>query len=342
MKLADFDYRIPDELIADQPPKIRGQSRLLALSRQTGKIEDRSYNDIVDYFSAGDVLVINDTKVIKARLTTHKQNGSERELVLIEKHGQNDDWHRHRVLYRRSLKPNDELLIGKYRLTVESIVGDGIAIVRSSHSLLDIADKLGKVPLPPYMKRQSTTADEKRYQTVFARELGSVAAPTASLNMTTATIDRLREIGVVVVYATLHVGLGTFLPIRVNNLAEHHMHKEYFSIPPETIKAIRQAKRNGHKITALGTTITRTLEYAHSEIIHGALQTLEGEADIFIYPGYRFKLVDQLITNFHAPKSTVLMLTSAFAGWDKLKPAYLHAINQRYAFFSYGDSMIIF
>lgn len=342
MKLSDFYYDVPEDLVADHPPKVRGQSRLLALNRKTGEIKDKRYADIVDYFSAGDVLVINDTKVIKARLITHKTSGGERELVLIEKHGQADDWHRHRVLYRRSLKAGDELKIGSYQLLVESIEGDGIAIIRSAHSLLDIADELGSVPLPPYMRRQSTADDEKRYQTVFARELGSVASPTASLNMTRATLDRLRENGVVIVYATLHVGLGTFLPIRVDDLSNHQMHQEYFVIPTDTIKAIRQAKQNGRKVTALGTTIARTLEYAHNEIINGPIQTIEGEADIFIYPGYQFKLIDQLITNFHAPESTVLMLTSAFAGWEKLKPAYLHAISKRYAFFSYGDSMIIF
>lgn len=342
MQLSDFYYDVPESLIANHPPAVRGQSRLLALDRMTGKVDDRTYGDVVDYFSAGDVLVINDTKVINARLIARKPSGGERELVLVEKHGSEDDWHRHRVLYRRSLKAGDTLTVGPHSLVVESIEGDGVAIIRSDHSLLDIAERYGSVPLPPYMRRESSKDDEVRYQTVFARELGSVAAPTASLNMTPETITRLRQKGVVVVYATLHVGLGTFLPIRVSDVSAHHMHKEYFSIPAATVKAIQEAKARGSAVTALGTTITRTLEYAHDQILNQPFRDIEGEADIFIYPGYTFKLVDRLITNFHAPESTVLMLTAAFAGWDKLKPAYEHAVAENYSFFSYGDSMIIY
>ena len=342
MQLSDFYYEVPESLIANHPPVVRGQSRLLALNRTTGTIDDRMYGDCVDYFSAGDLLVINDTKVIKARLVAHKSNGAGRELVLVEKHGEQDDWYRHRVLYRRSLKAGDELTVGSHLLNVESIEGDGVAIIRSEKSLLDIAEEFGSVPLPPYMRRQSSKEDEERYQTVFAKEIGSVAAPTASLNMTPETIRRLEVKGVVVVYATLHVGLGTFLPIRVEDVTTHHMHKEYFQIPQATVEAIQQAKANGKAVTALGTTITRTLEYAHDHILNQSPADIEGEADIFMYPGYEFKLVDRLITNFHAPESTVLMLTAAFAGWEKLKPAYEHAVAEHYMFFSYGDSMIIY
>jgi S-adenosylmethionine:tRNA ribosyltransferase-isomerase len=342
MQLSDFHYEVPDTLIADHPPAMRGESRLLALNRTTGAIDDRMYGDCVDYFDAGDVLVINDTKVIKARLIAHKINGAKRELVLVEKHGEQDDWHRHRVLYRRSLKVGDELMIGPHAVTVDSIEGDGVAIIRSELSLLDIAEEFGSVPLPPYMRRQSSKEDEERYQTVFAREIGSVAAPTASLNMTDETIARLRAKGVVVVYATLHVGLGTFLPIRVDDVTKHHMHKEYFQIPKSTVEAIQKAKAEGKAVTALGTTITRTLEYAHDHILNQAPADIEGEADIFMYPGYKFKLINRLMTNFHAPESTVLMLTAAFAGWDKLRPAYEHAVAEQYMFFSYGDSMIIY
>ena len=342
MQLSDFHYDVPQRLIADQPPAVRGASRLLALDRTSGKIADRMYRDCVDYFSSGDVLVINDTKVIKARLIAHKPSGGERELVLIEKHGKQDDWSRHRVLYRRSLKAGDRLTIGPYTLTVESIEGDGIAIIKSEQSLLDIAERYGAVPLPPYMNRHATKKDEVRYQTVFARDLGSVAAPTASLNMTPETIAKLEQKGVVVVYATLHVGLGTFLPIRVDDVSTHKMHKEYFSIPSATVAAIQEAKANNKMVTALGTTITRTLEYAHEQILSHSPQAIEGEADIFMYPGYEFKLIDRLITNFHAPESTVLMLTAAFAQWQHLKPAYEHAVANEYKFFSYGDSMIIY
>ena len=341
MQLSDFHYDIPDELIADQPPTIRGTSRLLVLNRQTGAIADRHYPDVVDYLNAGDVLVINNTKVLKARLITHKPSGGERELVLVEQHGSTDDWFRHKVIYRRKLQAGDELMIGNDTLTVEEIIGDGIAMIRSQRNLLDIANEHGTVPLPPYMNRQATASDIERYQTVFAQKIGSVAAPTASLNMTEDTLQKLRDKGVEVVYATLHVGLGTFLPIRVDDVTKHKMHQEYFSIPAATIAAIQRAKASGHRVIALGTTITRTLEYAHQQILHQPPSDLSGEADIFIYPGYQFQTIDALLTNFHMPESTVLMLTAAFASWEHLKPAYEHAVHERYQFFSYGDSMLI-
>ena len=285
MQLSDFHYDIPDELIADQPPTIRGTSRLLVLNRQTGAITDRHYPDVVDYLNAGDVLVINNTKVLKARLITHKPSGGERELVLVEQHGSTDDWFRHKVIYRRKLQAGDELMIGNDTLHVEEIIGDGIAMIRSQRNLLDIANEHGTVPLPPYMNRQATASDIERYQTVFAQKIGSVAAPTASLNMTEDTLQKLRDKGVEVVYATLHVGLGTFLPIRVDDVTKHKMHQEYFSIPAATIAAIQRAKASGHRVIALGTTITRTLEYAHQQILHQPPSDLSGEADIFIYPG---------------------------------------------------------
>ncbi|HPR09693.1 MAG TPA: tRNA preQ1(34) S-adenosylmethionine ribosyltransferase-isomerase QueA [Candidatus Saccharibacteria bacterium] len=342
MQLSDFHYNIPQELIASQPPAERGEARLLALDRATGKIADRTYGDIVDYLQSGDVLVINDTKVIKARLITHKSNGGGvRELVLVEKHGPADDWHRHRVIYRRRLKAGDELKIGNNTINVEEILSDGIAVVRAERDLLAIAEEHGSVPLPPYMQREATATDSERYQTVFAREAGSVAAPTASLNMTEATLQKLRQKGVKIAYATLHVGLGTFLPIRVEDVTLHKMHQEYYEIPSETVRSLRESQVRGNRIVALGTTITRTLEYAHDDIFEGDIRDLCGEADIFIYPGYRFKTIQGLITNFHMPESTVLMLTAAFAGWDKLRPAYEHAVAKRYNFFSYGDSMVI-
>lgn len=341
MNLEDFSYHVPEELIADQPPETRGDAKLLVLDRSTGTIEDRRYEDIVDYLRAGDVLVINDTKVIKARLIARKENGAERELVLVEKHGTQDDWQRHKVIYRRRLKAGDKLLVGDNQIIVEEILGDGLAVIRSERDLLDIAETHGSVPLPPYMRREATAADIERYQTVFAREQGSVAAPTASLNMTEDTLSKLRDKGVSVQYATLHVGLGTFLPIRVDDVTKHKMHKEYFEVPEPTVKAIREAKAQGGRVIALGTTITRTLEYCAESILREPAQNLRGEADIFIYPGHNFKLIDGLLTNFHAPESTVLMLTAAFAGWDKLKPAYEHAVQEGYRFFSYGDSMFI-
>ena len=341
MNLADFHYYIPERLIATEPPEQRGDARLLVLNRRTGAFADKHYADVVEYLQAGDVLVINDTKVIKARIIATKQSGGERELILVEKHGRSDDWHTHKVLYRRKLKVGDELFVNDNRLIVQEILGDGLAVIQSSRDLLEIADEYGSVPLPPYMKRDATAADIERYQTVFAREQGSVAAPTASLNMTADTLAKLRDKGVIVTYATLHVGLGTFLPIRVDDVTEHKMHKEYFEVPAATIQAIRTAKASGHRVIALGTTVTRTLEYAHEQILAGPVVDISGEADIFMYPGYEFKTIDGLLTNFHMPESTVLMLTAAFAGWDKLKPAYLHAIEHGYRFFSYGDSMLI-
>ena len=341
MQLSDFHYDIPSKLIATVPPAVRGEARLLVLDRKTGDISDQNYPDILSHLNSGDLLVINDTRVIKARLLATKSTGGIRELVLVEKHGQTDDWHLHKIIYRRHLKEGDEMTIGDNTIYVEQILGDGIALIRSERDLLDIAEEYGSVPLPPYMNREATAADIERYQTIFAREQGSVAAPTASLNMTQETLDKLAAKGVRVVYATLHVGLGTFLPIRVEDVTTHHMHQEYFEIPEETVAAIKSAKQAGARVVALGTTITRTLEYASDEILNQKAHRITGEADIFIYPGYEFKLIDGLITNFHMPESTVLMLTAAFAGWDKLKPAYLHAVAEEYHFFSYGDSMLI-
>lgn len=341
MKISDYEYYLPDELIADEPPKVRGTSRLIVLSRQEGSVSDRNYSDIVEYLRPGDVLVLNDTKVIKARIKATKQNGAERELVILEKHGKTDDWHRHMVMYRRKMVPGDILTVGGATLEVVEILGDGLAIIKSDTDLLELTEKEGTVPLPPYMHRDATPLDIERYQTVWAKDRGSVAAPTASLNMTDDILAALRAKGVVVAYATLHVGLGTFMPIRADNVEDHVMHKEYFVVPETTVAAIQTAKSNGNQVIALGTTITRTLEYCADEILNQAPQELSGDADIFMYPGYEFKVIDGLLTNFHAPHSTVLMLAAAFAGWDKLKPAYEHAVEQKYKFFSYGDSMLI-
>lgn len=337
MKLTDFTYELPDDLIAYQPAERRGGSRLLVLGRRTGQTRDDRYKNVAQYFESGDVLVLNDTKVIKARLLATRSDGAERELVLLEKHGSADDWYRHKVMYRRKLAPGDELRVGRAELIVEQILGDGLAIIKSDRDLLDVAAEYGQVPLPPYIKRQATDRDVERYQTVWAQQTGSVAAPTASLNMTDEVLDELRQKGVEVVYLTLHVGLGTFLPIRADNLEDHKMHQEYFEIPAATVRAIQGAKG---RVIALGTTVARTLEYSHEQLKEPA-RTLQGEADIFIYPGYQFKTIDGLLTNFHAPKSTVLMMAAAFAGWNNLQAAYTHAIDQKYSFLSYGDSMLI-
>ena len=342
MRVSDYNYILPKSKIAQYPPAVRGESRLLVLNRANGELTDRHYGDIGDYLKAGDVLVINDTKVIKARLLAEDVIGKPVELVLLEKHGRNEDRHRHKVLYRGRLSVGDKLRIGDSELVVEETQEGGIASVSSADDLALLADEQGKVPLPPYMKREATSEDEARYQTVFAKEQGSVAAPTASLNMTDELMARLRAKGVCVCMLTLHVGLGTFLPIRSDNVEGHTMHSEYFEIPAETVSIIHSAKRNGNRVIALGTTVARTLEYASGHIIAANKpRMISGEADIFIYPGYRFVLLDGLVTNFHAPKSTVLMLAAAFADWENLNQAYAHALAHDYQFLSYGDSMLI-
>jgi S-adenosylmethionine:tRNA ribosyltransferase-isomerase len=336
MKLSDFDYDLPETAIAIRPPEQRGSTRLQVLDKQTGAITDSKYSQLDNYLEPGDVLVINNTKVIKARLIAHTESGAERELLLLEKHGEQADTHHMKVMYRRKLRTGMKLFIDTHEIVVEEILGDGLAIINSTSDLLALAETFGNVPLPPYMHRDADKSDVERYQTVFAHETGSVAAPTASLNLTDDLLQRIKNKGVVVAELTLHVGLGTFMPIRTDNVEQHKMHQEYFHIPMETIDAIRNAKR----VVAVGTTVTRTLEFAADEITN-ATSDIHGEADIFIYPGYGFKLVDALVTNFHAPHSTVLMMAAAFAGWDNLKGAYEHALQSDYKFLSYGDSMLI-
>lgn len=365
MKLENYTYDLPENLIASHPPEIRGESRLLAVNKKTGEFSNSLYKNIADFFEKGDVLVLNDTKVIKARIFAQKESGAERELVVLERHSFDSDWHSHKVMYRGKLKAGDILTVknSNEKITIKEILGDGLAIAESQTDLRNICENHGTVPLPPYMKRNATPLDIERYQTVFADEKGSVAAPTASLNMTEEILERLRQKGVKICYLTLHVGLGTFLPIRVDDLEKHKMHQEYFEIPTKTIQQIHHAKNNGGRIFALGTTVARTLEYAHNAIFEKSLNgnsgsnnennpesqiskdeggNLRGEADIFIYPRYNFKTIDGLITNFHAPKSTVLMLASAFAGWEVLSKAYDFAIENEYRFLSYGDSMVIY
>lgn len=340
MKVSDFTYELPEKLIALHPPRIRGNSRMLVLGRETGSISHHMYSQLDQFLAAGDILVLNDTKVIKARLLAENTAGKQRELLLLEDHHTIDAFKR-RVLYRGRLHAGEQLIVGGTVVMVEEVIGDGIALISSGTPLLDLAEHAGSVPLPPYMHRDATKEDIERYQTVFAREAGSVAAPTASLNFTKDLESKLRYKGVHIAYLTLHVGLGTFLPIRSDEIEQHDMHSEYFEIPSATIEIIQNAHKNSGKIVALGTTVARTLEYAHQEILNDRPADVSGEADIFIYPGYKFKVVNALLTNFHAPKSTVLMLAAAFAGWDNLQRAYEEAIRNNYAFLSYGDSMLI-
>ena len=327
MLVSDFNYNLPEERIAKFPPKERGSTRLLVINRKTGELKDSYYRNLDEFLNPGDVLIINDTKVMKSRLIATLPDGRERELVVLERH----DGILHKVMYRGKLHDGDVLYVGETEILVKEILGNGTAEVESKTDLAELAEKYGNVPLPPYLHRDATEEDVKRYQTVWAKNTGSAAAPTASLNMTDELMERLKKKGVIIKKLTLHVGLGTFLPIRTDNVEEHKMHSEWFHIPEDTLEAIKSAKR----VVALGTTVARTLEY------YAKTGKTEGEDDIFIYPGFEFKIVDALLTNFHAPKSTVLMLASAFAGWENLHRADDHAVEEKYNFLSYGDSTFI-
>ena len=327
MLVSDYNYNLPEDRIAKFPPKERGTTRLLVLNRETGGVEDSYYRDLADFLNPGDVLILNDTRVMQSRLFCTLPDGRERELVVLEKHGDEPQ----RVMYRGKLHDEDILYIDNNQIKIINILGNGIAEIESNVPLAELAEKYGTVPLPPYLHRDATDDDKKRYQTVWAKNMGSAAAPTASLNMTEDLIERLKQKGVIIKYLTLHVGLGTFLPMRTDKVEDHHMHSEWFNIPDDTLAAIKTAKR----VVAVGTTVARTLEY------YAKTGKTTGEDDIFIYPGFEFKIVDALLTNFHAPKSTVLMLASAFAGWDHLHAAYDYAVEHEYNFLSYGDSMFI-
>jgi S-adenosylmethionine:tRNA ribosyltransferase-isomerase len=341
MRVSDFNYDLPEANIAQFPPKQRGTSRLLVLDRQSSTIEHRRYSDLIDYIQPGDVVVLNNTKVIKARLVAKNSLGKDIELLLLESHANGRDEHRHQILYRGNVHPKETLNVHGTVISVERVIGNGIATISSDKSLVQLADQYGTVPLPPYMKRDATEEDTRRYQTEFAKASGSVAAPTASLNFTKELKSKLEAKGARVIYLTLHVGLGTFLPIRTNALEQHEMHSEYFEVPRSSVTQIRKAKQQGRKIFAVGTTVCRTLEFAAEKILGDTPQALRGEASIFIYPGYEFKLVDALLTNFHAPRSTVLMMAAAFVGWEQLEHSYQEALRSDYQFLSYGDSMLI-
>lgn len=339
MLVSDYNYNLPDENIAKHPPKVRGTTRLLVLDRKTGNLTDSHYADLADFLEPGDLIILNDTRVMRARVFAELPGGYKRELIVLEKHKADLN----SVMYHGKLRAGDILTVKTARdgeatkdtITIREILGNGTATVSSSRPLEAIVEEYGTVPLPPYLHRDANPDDIKRYQTVWAKQLGSAAAPTASLNMTDALMSKLKDKGINIEYLTLHVGLGTFLPIRSDKVEEHHMHSEWFHIPKQTLDAIEKTKKADHKVVAVGTTVTRTLEF------WAKTGKTEGEDDIFIYPGFEFQVVDALLTNFHAPKSTVLMLASAFAGWDKLKPAYDHAVESGYQLLSYGDSMLI-
>ena len=341
MQLADFDYSLPEDLIAQTPPERRDAARLMCLQRSTGTIEARRFPEIVGYFEPGDVLVLNDTRVIPARLAGRKVTGGKVEIFLVRPAEEPDLWW---CLTRssRSLRAGSRIVLGEdFRAEVLAAERDGYRLVRfeCTGDFLERVEDLGAVPLPPYIKRPGSDADRERYQTVFARHKGAVAAPTAGLHFTDEILARLRERQVAIAPLTLHVGLGTFLPVRVDDIREHRMHAEWYAIPEETARLVNRARRAGRRIFALGTTSARALESAADDA--GELSAGTAESEIFIYPGYRFRTVDVLITNFHLPKSTLLMLVSAFAGREFVLQAYRRAVAERYRFFSYGDCMLI-
>jgi S-adenosylmethionine:tRNA ribosyltransferase-isomerase len=341
MKITDFDYILPPEKIAIYPPKVRGSTKLLVLDRQNGQIKDDKYANFFNYLQDGDVLVLNNTKVFNARLIGTKASGSKIELVLLENHGEDPSKLISKAIYKGKISIGEIVYFGTNSATVLEIFENGIANFHFSVDVNQVVFEKGQTPIPPYLGRSSDKADTERYQTTFASNIGSVAAPTASLNFTPELAAILKQKGIKIVELTLHVGLGTFLPIRTDNIDEHIMHSEYFDIPKTTVETIQNAKKSGHKIYAIGTTVTRTLEYNAQKILGSIPQNLVGEADIFIYPGYQFQVVDGLLTNFHAPKSTVLMLAAAFASWQHLEIGYKHALQNDYSFLSYGDSMLI-
>lgn len=339
MKTSDFDFDLPQELIAQTPILNRDQSRLLVLDKKTGDIEHHIFKDIVNYLNPGDVLVINDTKVIPARLMGVKEDtGAVIELLLLKDLG-NDAWEclsrpQKRLHIGTIVKFSDEL-----SAEVIELLSDGVTRVKLLYSgiLLEILDRLGEMPLPPYIHEK--LSDKDRYNTVYAKNIGSAAAPTAGLHFTNELLSELKDKGVIITNVTLHVGLGTFRPVEVDDINNHHMHSEYYNMSKETADILNDVKERGNKIIAVGTTSTRTLESVINK--YGKFVECSGNTDIFIYPGYEFKAIDSLITNFHLPKSTLVMLVSALAGRENILNAYHEAINEKYRFFSFGDAMLI-
>lgn len=339
MKKSDFYFDLPEELIAQTPLEKRDNSRLLRLDKTTGAIEHCHFYDLPDFLRPGDCLVLNNSRVLPARLIGYRPTGGSIELVLLRDLGNN----RWECLSRpgRKTKPGQEILFGNGELkaVVEETVSGGNRIVRFEYEgiFLEVLEKLGKMPLPPYIKEELN--DPERYQTVYSKELGSAAAPTAGLHFTEELLDKIRAMGVRVVFVTLHVGLGTFRPVKEDEIEDHEMHSEFCIIPQETADAVNETKKNGGRIISVGTTSCRTLEsFAKAD---GTLEACSGWTDIFIYPGYRFKCIDALITNFHLPESTLIMLVSALAGRENVLHAYEVAVQERYRFFSFGDACFI-
>ena len=340
LKKSDFYFDLPQELIAQDPLEDRSSSRLLVLDKETGEMEHRVFHDIVEYLHEGDCLVLNNTKVIPARLMgTKKDTGATIEVLLLKRR-ENDIWET-LVKPGKKAKPGTVITFGDGLLTgtVVDIVDEGNRLIQFSYEGIfeEVLDKLGEMPLPPYITHK--LQDKNRYQTVYAKYEGSAAAPTAGLHFTKELLDRLSQKGIIVANVTLHVGLGTFRPVKVENIQEHHMHSELFVVTEEEAAKINAARAAGGRIICVGTTSLRTLESTTDE--NGIVHADSRETDIFIYPGYKFKAADCLITNFHLPESTLLMLVSALAGRDNILNAYKTAVNEKYRFYSFGDAMFI-
>ena len=339
MKTSDFFYNLPEELIAQTPIEPRDASRMMVLRRDSDSIEHRHFYDIIDYLGEGDCLIVNDSRVIPARIYGTKDDTGAKVEFLLLRQIENNRW-------ETLVKPGRKAKIGArftfggglLKAEVVDVIDDGNRIVEliCEDNIYSTLDKIGQMPLPPYITKK--LEDQERYQTVYSNELGSAAAPTAGLHFTTELMDRIRAKGVNIGYVTLHVGLGTFRPVKVDDVTKHKMHSEHYELPQATVDLINETKRNGKRVIAVGTTTCRTLE---SVAANGGIRACEGFTDIFIYPGFTFKVLDGLITNFHLPESTLIMLVSAFYGYDKTMHAYEIAVEEKYRFFSFGDCMAI-
>lgn len=340
MKTSDFYYDLPEELIAQDPLEDRTASRLLVLDRQTGTVEHKIFSDVIDYLNKGDCLVINNTRVIPARLIGEKEGTGGKVEVLLLKRRANDVWET-LVKPGKKLKPGAKITFGDGRLRAEvlEVVEEGNRLVKFHYEGIfeEILDSLGEMPLPPYITHK--LEDKEMYQTVYAKFDGSAAAPTAGLHFTKELLNKIEEKGIKISSITLHVGLGTFRPVKVDDVNNHHMHTEWYEVNAEAAEIINETKRNGGRVICVGTTSCRTIESVADD--NGYMKAKTGETDIFIYPGYKFKVMDGLITNFHLPESTLVMLVSAFAGKENVLSAYETAVKEKYRFFSFGDAMIL-
>ncbi|MEJ7488778.1 tRNA preQ1(34) S-adenosylmethionine ribosyltransferase-isomerase QueA [Staphylococcus pettenkoferi] len=340
MNIEEFDYDLPESLIAQTPLKHRDQSRLLVMGRESGKTTHQHFADVIDYFKEGDTLVLNDTRVMPARLFGIKEETGAKVEMLMLTHLEDNDWE---VLLKpaKRIKVGQRLSFGGGKIVAECIeeLDQGGRIMRLHYEsiLQERLDELGEMPLPPYIKERLDDPD--RYQTVYAKESGSAAAPTAGLHFTDELLEVIRAKGIRIVFITLHVGLGTFRPVSVDNIDDHEMHSEYYQISEDTAQLLNKTRREGGRIISVGTTTTRTLETVRSQ--HDQFVAASGWTDIFIYPGYEFKAIDGLITNFHLPKSTLVMLVSAFSTRENVLNAYREAVERQYRFFSFGDAMLI-